>query len=213
MGKKGTLCRVIYELVKAMNTQSYAKHSQNFGWDFQILPIEQLPRWHLRLHFKAGSGPTSSVQRLAPFWPFIPSNEDVTRLWPGPKHWAIHPKSLPCSPDNHKRVVSKRVPWTSELYFFLLGGEFGGLSHTELQSRVFEDEQLAVITLCACVWGGVFFLLVLNTVFSFSMRKSTRDEGSSLPTTVKSLLPHHHWSLSSRRPTGHNLIPFPVINL
>lgn len=146
------LYRVIYEPVKATNTQSYAKHSQNF----QILRIEQLPRWHLRLHFQERSGRTSSVWSLPPFWPFTASKEDVTWLWPGPKHWAIQPNPLPCSPDNHKRVVSKRVPWTSELYFFLLGGELSELSHTELQPGVFEDEELAAITLCAYVWGGIF---------------------------------------------------------
>lgn len=64
--------------------------------------------------------------------------------------------------------------------------------------------------LCMC-GEAFFFLLAMNTTFSFSMgAKKARDEGSSLHIAVKLLLPNHHWSLSSKRPSGHNLIPFPV---
>lgn len=148
------LYRVIYASVKAMNTQPYAKHSQNLGWDFQTLHIDQLPRWHLRLHFQERSGPPSSVWTLPSTFLAILCLErshytNCDQVW-NTERFSSH--SLPCRPDDHKRVVSKRVPWTSELYFFLLGGESSGLTHTDLQSGVSEDEEPAVITLHVYVW-------------------------------------------------------------
>lgn len=150
------LYRVIYEPIKAMNTQSYAKHSQNLGWDFQILHIEQLPRWHLRLTSKSAQVPPAACEAVHLLGHSLPQKKtlhDCNQV----RNTGQFSLTLYPTVQTTTSVWLAQVPWTSELYLFLLGGELSGLSHTELQSGVFEDEELAVTTLCVYVWGDIFF--------------------------------------------------------
>lgn len=125
--ERGMLYSVIYETAEAMNTQPYAEHSQHLGQGFQTQHSSQGDIWG------DISKPPSHVGCFPSLRSFAASKGNVAGLWPVPAHRAIQPNPSPRSPDNHRRVVCK-VPWTSELSFFLLGGELSGLSQRELQA-------------------------------------------------------------------------------
>lgn len=170
------LYRVIYEPIKAMNTQSYAKHSQNLGWDFQILHIEQLPRWHLRLTSKSAQVPPAACEAVHLLGHSLPQKKtlhDCNQV----RNTGQFSLTLYPAVQTTTSVWLAQVPWTSELYLFLLGGELSGLkSHRASVRGLWRWGAGSDNTLCICVERHVF-LLVLNTTFSFSMRKKNQGWG------------------------------------